>query len=271
MKESYSKFINLIIAIVLGSASQFIADTAMQNLFLGGSFAAGITAFTNWFSWGLENRSLLRTLVQALFVRKLRLSCSYLYKIEVEDKYLLVQSRKHKKYQPVGGNFKRNKYSNSFLNKIKAEPDDKFTNGDKSKEDLRFYIRGYRLARFIRWYNQANKEREVSYDREFFEELIEPGILLNKLFPYPIINFRKQVITKVKYSDHLKCKEVHFYDIVELNPTIEQLNYLKNLSTSNMNESCKWVKADVIKNQGYQSNLQETPFPITDHSAEILI
>lgn len=271
MKESYSKVLNLIIAIVLGVSSQLVASTATQDLLLGGCFAAGITAFTNWFSWGLENRGVLKTLVQAFFVRKLRLSCSYLYKIEVEDKYLLVQSRKHKKYQPVGGNFKRNKYSNSFLNKIKAEPDDKFTNGEKSKEDLRFYIRGYRLAKFIKWYNQADKEREVSYDREFFEELIEPGILPNKLFPYPIINFRKQVITEVNYSKYLKCKEVHIYDIVELNPTAEQFKYLKNFSTSNMNESCKWVKSNIIQNQGYQADLQETPFPITDHSAEILI
>ncbi|MDM8161482.1 hypothetical protein QUH73_16800 [Labilibaculum sp. K2S] len=271
MKESYSKVINLIIAIVLGSASQFVANTATQNLLLGGAFAAGITAFTNWFCWGLENRGVLRTLVQAFFVRRLRLSCSYLYKIEVEDHYLLVKSRKHKKYQPVGGNFKRVTTSNSFLNKLEVEPDDKFTNGGRSKDDLRLYIKGYRLARYLKWYNQANKEREVSYDREFYEELVETNILPNHLFPFPRINFRKQIITKVKISDKLKCKEVHIYDIVELVPTEEQLKFLKGMLNLPESNKYKWVNADIIRSEGYRSDLKVTPYPITDHSAEILI
>lgn len=271
MKESYSKVINLILAIVLGSASQFVTNTATQNLLLGGGFATGITAFTNWVSWGLENRGVRRTLVQAFFVRKLRLSCSYLYKIEVEDKYLLVQSRKHKKYQPVGGNFKRGIYSNSFLNKLEVEPDDKFTNRGRSKDDLRLYIKGYRFGRFLRWYNQPNKEREVSYDREFYEELVENGILPKILFPYPIVNFRKQIVTQVKYSKHLNCKEIHIYDIVELVPTTEQLEYLKGMQTQPESSEFKWVDANVIKSQGFRSDLKTTPFPITDHSAEILI
>ncbi|RUT78938.1 hypothetical protein [Ancylomarina longa] len=271
MKESYSKVINLILAILLGIVSQLVADTETQNLFLAGCFATGLAAITNWLSWGLENRSLLRTLVQALFIRRLRLSCSYLYKIEVEDKYLLVQSRKHKKYQPVGGNFKRGIYSNSFLNKLEVEPDDKFTNDGRSKDDLRLHIKGYRFGRFLRWYNQPNKEREVSYDREFYEELIESRILPKILFPYPIVNFRKQIVTQVKYSEHLNCKEVHIYDIIELVPTTEQLEYLKEMQAQSESNDFKWVDANVIRSQGFRPDLKTTPFPITDHSAEILI
>lgn len=271
MKESYSKVINLIIAMALGTASLLAANSETQNLLLGCSFAAGIAAITNWLSWGLENRGVIRTLAQALFIRRLRLSCSYLYKIKAEDHYLLVKSRKHHKFQPVGGNFKRGAYSNSFLNKLEVEPDDKFTNGGRSKDDLRLYIKGYRLSRYLKWYNQPNKEREVSYDREFYEELVETNILPHDLFPYPRINFRKQVITKVRFSEKLQFKEVHIYDIVELAPTVDQLNFLKGMLQLPEQSEYKWVNANIIRSQGYRSDRKTTPFPVTDHSAEILI
>ncbi|WP_421918868.1 hypothetical protein [Marinifilum sp.] len=271
MKESYSKLINLIIAVVLLVIALFIEDKDHKNMLLGGCFAVTLTAFANWLDWFIQNRKVIGTLSKALTVKHLRLSCSYLYKIQVEDKYLLVKSRKHSKFQPVGGNFKRGKYSNSFLNKLEVEPDDKFTNGGNSKDDLRLYIKGYRLGRFLNWYNQPNKEREVSYDREFYEELVETDILPKPLFPYPTINFRKQVVTNVKYSEHLDCKEVHIYDIVELSPTGKQLNHLKEMLNQPESDKFKWVDANTIKQQGFRAELQKAPFLITDHSAEILI
>ena len=63
-----------------------------------------------------------------------------MYKIKIDDSYLLVKSRKHGKYQPVGGNFKRNKYSTGFLEKIELCEDEYFTDGkmDYSKMGISF-------------------------------------------------------------------------------------------------------------------------------------
>src|SRR5690606_23386036 len=152
-------------------------------------------------------------------IKKLRISCSYLFRIKVDDQFLLIKSRKHGKFQPVGGNFKRNSRSKEFLEKYEISEDDKFSNGHNRKDDLRLYIHGWNLLRFIKWYNNADKKREVSYDREFYEELVKPGFLPEKLFPYPVIEFKKQIFRPIIYSPYLKCKELHIYDIVELIPS----------------------------------------------------
>ena len=136
-------------------------------------------------SWILFSRKYLNTILAAIFVKELRLSCSYLYKIKVDDDYLLIRSRKHGKFQPVGGNFKRNKYSTNFLEKIELHEDNRFTNGSRSSDDLRLFIKGYDLQKFLKWYNAPEKQREVSYDREFYEELVEPGYLPNDSIPIP--------------------------------------------------------------------------------------
>lgn len=215
-------------------------------------------------------RHRLRTILKAIFIPRLRISCSYLYRIKVEDQYLLIKSRKHGKYQPVGGNFKRNKLSHDSLLKLEITEDDKFTNGGRSAADLRLYIRGYRLSQFLSWYNSPDKKREVSYDREFYEELIEPGYLPSTVFKYPIIDFVKQVITPVRYSSYLKCYEVHIYDIVELNPNREQLQVLNQLKMENTTNDLKWCTASLIRSQGYHPENMSSQFEITDHSIEIL-
>lgn len=222
-------------------------------------------------SWILCSRNYLNTIVSALFIKELRLSCSYLYKIKVEDKYLLIRSRKHGKFQPVGGNFKRNKYSTNFLEKIELHEDDRFTNGSRSSDDLRLFIKGSDLQKFLKWYNAPEKQREVSYDREFYEELIEPGYLPKDLFPFPQIDFRKQIVTSVRYSEHLDCKEVHIYDVVELMPTQQQKDYLQEQAKKGNSEQFIWADVNTIRRRGYQQSSQSSPIAITDHSKEILV
>ncbi|WP_346855396.1 hypothetical protein [uncultured Draconibacterium sp.] len=222
-------------------------------------------------SWMLCSRKYLETILAALFVKELRLSCSYLYKIKIDDNYLLIKSRKHGKFQPVGGNFKRNKHSTSFLETIELKEDDRFTNGNRSSDDLRLFIKGFDLQKFLKWYNAPNKQREVTYDREFYEELVEPGYLPNNMFPFPKIDFRKQIVTPVRYSEHLDCKEVHIYDIVELKPTHEQEGYLRKLMSKGNTEQFVWVDTNTIRRRGYLQSTQSSKIHVTDHAKEILV
>lgn len=270
MEERHARIIGVVITVGLICTAFFTKDTDIKQSLWGAAIGASIATITALGGWVLRYRKQLKTIFQAMFIWNLRISCSYLYRIKVDDYYLLIKSRKHGKFQPVGGNFKRNKFSYRNLRKIEVKEDDKFSNGRRSNDDLRLYIRGYRLPQFLKWYNSPDKEREVSYDREFYEELVEPGFFPSNLFKYPVIDFIKQVITPVRYSRYLKCFEVHIYDIVELCPTHVQQDFLSDLLKQGDGEDFKWATSSTIRQQGYQEHKQSTPFEITDHSIEIL-
>ena len=275
-KKGFMEDLNTRIAHTLILAGFLVAalvfnDWKDVNLLWGAVIASAAFLVTSSISWMLCSRKYLLTIFSALFVKELRLSCSYLYKIEIDDKYLLIKSRKHGKFQPVGGNFKRNKYSTNFLEKIELHKDDRFTNGNRSSDDLRLFIKGCNLQKFLKWYNAPEKQREVSYDREFYEELVEPGYLPNDTFPYPQIDFKKQIVTPVRYSEYLHCKEVHIYDIVELKPTHQQKEHLKGIVQKGNTEQFVWVDASTISKMGYQQSVQSSSISITDHAKEILV
>lgn len=271
MEERNFRIANVIILAGLLIAVYFFRGWEHVNFIWDVVIATASFLVASIISWILFSRKYLNTILTAIFVKDLRLSCSYLYKIKVDDNYLLIKSRKHGKFQPVGGNFKRNKYSTNFLEKIEIHEDDRFTNGSRSSDDLRLFTKGYDLQKFLKWYNAPEKQREVSYDREFYEELVEPGYLSKEVFPFPQIDFRKQVVTPVRYSEHLNCKEVHIYDIVELKPTHQQEEYLRKLAKKGNAEQFVWVDANTIRRRGYKQSEQSSKIAITDHSKEILV
>jgi len=270
MEERHTRILTFFITATLIIAALISKGKYYNGSLWGAAIGSAISLISTTGGWVLNHRKHLRTIVSAAFIWNLRISCSYLYRIKVDDLYLLIKSRKHGKYQPVGGNFKRNKFSHDTLLKLEVRDDDKFTNGHRSADDLRLYIRGYKLSQFLKWYNSPNKKREVSYDREFYEELVEPGHFSSELFKYPVIDFIKQVITPVRYSQFLKCSEVHIYDIIELTPLEEQRKFLNDLKNKGDSDEFKWASSSTIRNQGYQSTHLGTPYHITDHSIEIL-
>lgn len=270
MEERHTRILNFFITASLIIAALVSKGKYYNGSLWGAAIGSAISLISTTGGWVLNHRKHLRTIVSAAFIWNLRISCSYLYRIKVDDHYLLIKSRKHGKYQPVGGNFKRNKFSHDTLSMLEVRDDDKFSNGHRSAEDLRLYIRGYKLSQFLKWYNSPNKKREVSYDREFYEELVEPGHFPFELFKYPVICFIKQVITPVRYSQFLKCPEVHMYDIVELTPREEQSKFLIELKSKGDCDEFKWASISTIRNQGYQSTHLGTSYPVTDHSIEIL-
>jgi hypothetical protein len=266
MEEKNKTVISSILATILLTTALIFIDSKFGSLLLGSFIGLSTAIFINIGSWLLGARKNLSTIIRACFVCRLRLSCSYLYRIKVDDYFLLIKSRKHDKFQPVGGNFKKNKYSHLFLKEIEIDEDDKIQNGERTSDDLRLYIHGQQFSRFLNWYNSPKREREISYDREFYEELVEPGILPGRLFCYPIVDFRKQVISRVTYSTYFDCKEIHIYDIVELIPTPNQLNSLRELKAKGDTELIKWATQDTIRREGNQGVEKGTPYPITDHS-----
>lgn len=204
----------------------------------------------------------------------IRFSLSYIYRIQIPNtnKYLLVFNRKiQNQLQPVGGVYKR--YGDDKLfEKWGYMPDSKENgfNVDKiSYEDLRFKVKGRYAIDVIRWFDEE-KEREVSAEREFKEELIDTEILDKNLFD--IIRYKKirRKSKLLKWSKYHKCYEVLIYDIIEFLPNSKQSEYLENLAkTPFKNGKYAIVNLDEISSLRYfQKNERE--IKIGEHTKHII-
>jgi hypothetical protein len=100
---------------------------------------------------------------------------------------------------------------------------------DISDNDLRFRVKGKHTIDVVRWFEEG-KEREVNAQREFYEELVETGIVNKDIFKF--INYKhiKRHSRNLKWSDFHHCYEVLIYDIYELLPTSEQKKALTVLA-----------------------------------------
>lgn len=164
----------------------------------------------------VHNRWYWKTWIKTLLSRnnEYRVSFAYLFRIKIDDKYLLTQSKRINQYQPVGGVYK---YFDSFEDKY----NDWEITHEKNKDffedgDLRIYIKGKYLNDFIKWID-TNRNRECDCRREFIEELVQPGYV--SLIDLSSVNFEfiKRVNTGIHYSKQFKCKEVLIFDIYEVN------------------------------------------------------
>lgn len=179
----------------------------------------------------------------------IRFSISYLYRIKVEGKYLLIKGKRvANQYQPVGGVYKRYRESFYALQGLDVTDDNNIPIDDISVDDLRVKLPGKNVSAFLTWFN-TELGREVSPSREFHEELLQTGILSRKNFPYPSYIFLKRVQTSIRYSKYFNCKEILIADVFELKPNSEQLEELKRLMLSSTDEIV-WVDEERIKRLG---------------------
>lgn len=155
-------------------------------------------------------------LSQFLYRReKIRLSFSYLYRIELDGKYLLVRGNRMKdRYQPIGGVYKFYPEAKDFLNFIDYVSDTKMKNHDET-DDLRIQISGKNLLKFYDWF-LSMKNREYDPSREFYEEVIQDGTLPEEFFRH--LKYRKVKIHNkgITWSEFLGIHEVLYADIFEV-------------------------------------------------------
>ena len=180
--------------------------------------------------------------------RSIRLSVSYLFRIKVDDTYLLVRSRRRPTYGPVGGVYKVSPGAKEILDEIHALDDSLIPMDEVSRHDLRIHIRGRRLITFVKWF-ESGHSRETSPWREFSEELIKPGILPAAQFPYIFHDFVRRDIRPIAYSVQAQSMELRIADIHELLPTSEQYDVLKELKQVG-NPEIVWATQDQIRRLG---------------------
>ena len=235
-----------IIGCTLGAI--FIEDDVWKGVFIGGSFTSCLVLIES----GVEHRKyLLLLLLSKTYFRKklIRFSISYLYRIKVDDKYLLVKGKRINQFQPVGGVYKRHPESKNQLKKMGVLDDDSIPIDGASRDDLRVRVPGKNAVPLIKWFD-SKEGREVSRFREFCEELIATGILSKDNFRYIDYNLIETVENGIRFSDHFQCYEYLIADIVELRPTVEQLEELRKLIAV-QNPDYIWVDDQSIRRRGY--------------------
>jgi hypothetical protein len=250
----------------------FLSGSDLQPEFIG----AGLVGLLGLVALLLEsiitNRQRLGLIIYSSWLgfrgQRIRFSMSYLYRIKVDDKYLLVKNNNFPHYQLVGGKYKILDGTRSFLhNEFDAIDDPKLPNKDLMKDDFALFIPAQNAIMFLDWFNEG-KDREISHWREFYEELIEgkEKLLDKDKFPYVNYNFIGKVRTPIKRTPGWDCYEILQYDILDILPTPEQRQELKKLKEKGDTIYCKWADAELIKCLGHDKRTKTQEYDIGIHT-----
>ena len=148
-----------------------------------------------------------------MYNRDIRVSVSYLYRIKIKEKYLLIKGNRIDQFQPIGGVYKSYDSFKSIMESLEARPEDKtrfYENGD-----LRLILKGRKVNKFIKWFREG-KNREISIYREFVEEIIDEYELPIDILKDIEIEFIKRITPRISFSKHFRTQELMIYDIFEL-------------------------------------------------------
>lgn len=160
----------------------------------------------------------------------IRLSYSYIFRIEVHGCYLLVKDEQGRNnYHPVGGVYKYDEESVDISERFEGVSDNLFNATADIQNDLRIIIKRNRLKQFRLWFStQENRENINNLYREFFEELIKTGILPEpdfKQFKYKYIGS----YTQKSYNEQLKMQQIRHFDVLNIKFTSVQKECLNQL------------------------------------------
>lgn len=181
----------------------------------------------------------------ALRKADIRISASYLIRIQDRDKFLLIRgSRYPDQFQPLGGVYKFNPSALEQFKKWELQTDTFVPVDDRSVDDLRVRIKGRHLVSFLRWF-ESGRNREVGAFREYFEELAGPYDLQHEQLQNIRFDLRKRHINKIRYSDYAQSKELLIADIFDLVCDQSQLERVKQVSEENPAQF-RWVSREQI-------------------------
>ena len=153
---------------------------------------------------------------------QIRVSIAYLISIPVEGQQLLVRGHRiSTQYQPVGGVFKTRLSELELSRMFNAKPDTRFTPDEKSTRDLRLRVPGKDLHRLLRWF-RSREDRELFPWREFYEELVAPGILDATVFAYFDCSYIGTKHLPMKFDRFSQCQQLIIAELYELQPTTQQ-------------------------------------------------
>lgn len=181
--------------------------------------------------------------------REIRLTIAYLFRIEMNGKYLLVKSNRiANTYQPVGGVYKYyNPEAKKELDCMGAITDNKIDNDDVSECDLRLnLLNRNKIGTFLKWFFKGEK-RESDPWREFYEELVATGILPAMEFGYIHYELVGQLFEPIHRDKFFNVDTFKYADIfIPKFVTHRQIEEVKKLLSINSTEYI-WVTQQEIK------------------------
>ena len=213
-----------------------------------------------------------RMLIRGRFITSntvVRISFSYLYRIKVGEKYLLIKNdRGTDKYQPIGGVYKFEEDEKLILkNKFQIIDDSKIPIDESSYNDYRLRIKNKYLRKFIQHFDvSAKREKIDNLSREFREEVIESSSLDWNEISY---RFCGRHMTRLNYSDHFQIYELLLADIVEVLLNKEQEKELNELVNS-LPDKYRLATEEEILSLGVNTNARKLREDISNHSTKIL-
>ncbi|RYE55726.1 MAG: hypothetical protein EOP48_09580 [Sphingobacteriales bacterium] len=191
----------------------------------------------------------------------IRVSIAYLYRIEIDGRYLLIKGNRIDQFQPIGGVRKFHESALANLRELGFRKDDSLKIDEISRNDLRIRVPAKNLLKFLKWY-ETGLDREIDQRREFREELIKPGYLPQSLFD----DFESQYLYTVPtfhYSLHFQCWELLYHEVYEPVFNSEQREALKELDVSG---TLTWVNEELILSLGHDKRQGQKPFQIGEHT-----
>jgi len=159
--------------------------------------------------------------------KKCYVSLSYLLRIKLpgSELYFLVKGSKIDQYQPVGGVYKI-VGTKDIYKEWEAHP-----KADKNNpKDLRFFTKAKYIPAIITWF-KSQKEREIGVWREFYEELLETGILTSKNFKTIRAEYLYSKENILDKQNRFEDEKYHtlIYDVFQVELSSKQLRELKSL------------------------------------------
>lgn len=197
----------------------------------------------------------------------IRLSIAYLFRIKIDNQYLLVKSRTRNYFQPVGGAFKTLPGSEKTFEQLGVKPDKLIeTEIEKgiAKGDLRVYVRGRFVIEFLEWF-KSKEDREISPWREFCEELISTGILPWQEFRYIDYKFKSTIQTPIIKLDS-GGYGIFIYEVYDLVVNDEQKPILRKLLQDGNTKEYVWADEHLINRLGHDERTKEYAFEIAKHT-----
>lgn len=201
--------------------------------------------------------------------KEIRISIAYLFRIKVDNKYLLVRSRNRSYFQPVGGAFKSLPGSELAFGKLGVKPDRLIeTENGIAKGDLRVFVKGSNVIDFLAWFD-SKEDRETSPWREFCEELISTDILPHKPFRYIDYKFKKSIqspILKLDSGD----RGIFKFEIYDLVINDEQRLIFNELLKKGDSDKYIWADEYLINRLGHDERSKQYQYDIAPHTRSAL-
>lgn len=197
--------------------------------------------------------------------KRIRLSFAYLFRIKIENKYLLIRNSHNDFFQPVGGVFKTLPGSEKIFEKLDVTSDRLIeTEKGIAKGDLRIYVKGKNVIDIFEWF-KTGEDRETSPWREFCEELISTKVIPWREFRYIDYKFKGIVRTPLLNLDN-GDKGLFYYEIYDLVINNEQMPILEELKENGDKENYIWVDEYLINKLGLDEREKKYACRINPHT-----